>query len=213
MGIPVNTFIGLIDRFGIAGLPIQENRPTELNSTEQQTFQTAILGTEIPQGNATAERWLERGNQFWRLKRYKEAVEAFDKAIALKPEFIHLGYYGKGLALWYEGEYEAALASLELATATKPNFAPAFLWKSRVLQKLNRLEQALVAIEQAISWQNDNANLYSLKGNILSDLKRYSEAEAAYNQAIQLNPRSAFYIYRGKLYADQGKPQYFSVKR
>jgi S1-C subfamily serine protease len=90
LGIPVNTFIGLADRLGIAELPIQDNRPKELNSTEQQTFQYAILGTKIPQGNATAERWLERGNQLWRLSRYSEAVEAFDQAIALEPEFIHL---------------------------------------------------------------------------------------------------------------------------
>jgi tetratricopeptide (TPR) repeat protein len=105
------------------------------------------------------EFYLERGNQLWRLSRYSEAVEAFDRAIAIEPEFIHLAYYGKGLALGYEGKYEAALAILSLATEAEPNFAPAFLYKSSVLQKLNRLEEALVAIEQAISLQNNNANL------------------------------------------------------
>jgi tetratricopeptide (TPR) repeat protein/S1-C subfamily serine protease len=205
LGIPVNTFIGLADRLGIAGLPIQENRPKELNSSEQQTFVDAILGTKIPQGNATAERWLERGNQLWRLVRYSEAVEAFDRAIALKPEFIHLAYYGKGLALWYGEKYEAALASLSLATEAEPNFAPAFLTKSSVLQELNRLEEALIAIEQAILLQNNNANLYNEMGNILSNLKRYAQAEVAYKQAIKLNPRSSFYTNRGVMHISQGK--------
>jgi tetratricopeptide (TPR) repeat protein/S1-C subfamily serine protease len=205
LGIPVNTFIGLADRLGIAGLPIQDNRPRELNSNEKQTFVDAILGTKISQGNATPERWLERGNQLWRLDRFSEAVEAFDQAIALEPEFIHLAYYGKGLALEGEDENEAALESLELATETEPNFAPAFLGKSLVLRKLNRPEEALVAIEQAISLQNNNANLYNEKALILSELKRYPEAEAAHNQAIKLNPRSAFYSNRGVLYDNQGK--------
>jgi tetratricopeptide (TPR) repeat protein len=207
LGIPLNTFIGLADRLRVAGLPIQENRPKELNAAETQAFQDAILGTEIPQGNATAERWIERGNQLWRLSRYFEAVEAFDKAIALKPEFIHLAYYGKGLALGSQDEYEAALASLELATQTKSDFAPAFLYKSAVLQKLNQFEEALAAIEAAISLQPDNANLYNEKGYILSDLKRYAEGEVAYNQAIDKTPRSTFYNNRGLLYYNQGKPE------
>jgi tetratricopeptide (TPR) repeat protein/S1-C subfamily serine protease len=206
LGIPVNTFIGLADRLGIAGLPIQDNRPKELNSTEQQTFVDAILGTKIPQGNATAERWIERGNQLLRLLRYNKAVEAFDEAIALEPKFIHLAYYGQGLALWHEGELESALASLSLATEADPNFAPAFLYKSSILRSLNQLEEALVAIEQAISLQNNNANSYNEQGMILLNLKRYSEAEVAFNKAIQLSPRSAFYNNRGNLYDEQGKP-------
>jgi tetratricopeptide (TPR) repeat protein len=205
LGIPVNTFIGLADRLGIAELPIQENQPKKLNATEKETFQNAILETEIPQGNATAERWLERGNQLWRSSRFSEAVEAFDRAIALEPEFIYLAYYGKGLALGYEEKDKAALASLSLATEANPNFAPAFLHKSSILQQLNRPKEALVDIETAISQQQDNANLYNQKGAILSDLKHYGEAEVAYNQAIKLNPRSSFYTNRGGLYDDQGK--------
>jgi tetratricopeptide (TPR) repeat protein/S1-C subfamily serine protease len=211
LGIPINTFIGLTDRLKInSALPIQNNKPRELNSVETEAWQAAILGTEIPQGNAKAERWIERGNQLWRLRRYEEAVKAFDKAISLKPESIHLAYYGKGLALGYEREYEAALASFELATETAPNFAPAFFYKSLVLRDLNRLEEALIAIDKAIdiqkNSQQENVNLYSEKGGILSNLKRYGEAEVAYNQAIQRNPRSSFYNNRGLLYYNQGKP-------
>ena len=205
LGIPINTFIGLANRLKInSTLPIQDNRPREPNRPETEAFEAAVLGADIPQGNATAENWLERGNQLWRLDRNDEAVQAFDRAIALQPEFIHLAYYGKGLAL-FGNEDEAALASLELATETEPNFAPAFLTKSSVLRGLNRLNEALTAIETTISLHKDNANLYSEKGFILLKLKRYSEAEVAYNRAIQLNPRTAFYYNRGNLYDEQGE--------
>ena len=206
LGIPINTFIGLADRFEInASLPIQDNRPRELNSAEQKTFASAILDAEISQGNATAEIWLERGNQLWRLNRYDDAVEAFEQVMALEAEFIHLAYYGKGLALLYEQEYQAALASLELATKTQPNFAPAFLHKSEVLRRLNRLDEALVAIERAISLQKNQTNFYNQKGLILYDLKRYSEAEVAFSQAIKINSLSSFYNNRGIIYYTQGK--------
>jgi tetratricopeptide (TPR) repeat protein/S1-C subfamily serine protease len=207
LGIPVNTFVGLADRLKIKStLPIQDNKPRELNAAETQAFQDAILGTEIPEGNATAERWIERGNQLWRLARNNGAVQAFDRAIALNSKFIHLAYYGKGLALSAQKKHQEALASFELATETESNFVPAFFSKSSVLQRLNRLDEALVVIKKAISLQHDNANLYSEQGNILSNLKQYSKAEVAYNRAIELNSRSTFYHNRGVLYDNQGKP-------
>ena len=213
LGIPINTFIGLADRLQVnSTLPIQDNKPRQLNSAETQAFQDAVLGVEIPQGNATAEIWLERGNQLFRLRRYDEAVEAFERAIALKPEFIHLAYYGKGLALWGEnvalwGENEndeAALASLELATETQPDFAPAFLYKTMVLFNLRRLEQALVAIERAIEIEENNANLYVFQAAILSS---FELSEIALSQAIEIAPRSFYYYERAEFYRDQGKPE------
>ena len=207
LGIPINTFIGLADRLEITGLSIQNNRPRELSTAETEAFEGAILSTQIPQGNATAVRWLERGNQLWRLQRHDEAVKAFDKAVVLNPEFIHLAYYGKSLALWYKKESEVALASLEKATETQPNFVPAFFRKSLILSDLNQFFEALVAIDKAISLQQDNANWYNEKGLILFNLKQYSEAEAAYKKAIELSPRAAFYNNRGNLYKNQGKAE------
>ena len=224
LGIPVTTFIGLADRFEVEStLPIEEERPPQLSTSEIGAFQEAILGTEIPQGNATAEKWLERGNQLWRLQRYEEAVDAFDRVIVQEPEFVHLAHYGKGLALLHSRQLEAALESLLQATKTQPDFAPAFVAQSIVLLvlnrskealvaidsaitlQLNRSEEALVAIDSAITLQPYSANLYNQKGMILFDLKRYREALADYNRAIAINPNSAYYNYRSLVYADQGK--------
>ena len=180
LGIAVNTFLGLAKRFEIKSqqLQIEDNRPTEFSQAEKDTFEAAILSIEIPQGNAQAAQWLERGNQLWRLQRHQEAGQAFDRAIALNPEFIHLAFYGKGLALVYREEYQAALTSLERSIDANPNFTPAYQTKNTILQKLNRFDEALVAIEKAISLQNDNANLHNVKGIILSNLKRYPEAKS-----------------------------------
>jgi tetratricopeptide (TPR) repeat protein/S1-C subfamily serine protease len=206
LGIPVNTLIGLADKLAIGTqLPIVQNKLTELNPTETKAFEDAILSIKISQGNTTPERWLERGNQLWRLKRYDEAIQVFDKVIALKPEFVHLAYYNKGLALLYGDKNEAALASFEQATSADPNYALAFLHKSEVLKRLNQFDKALVAIDKAIALQKDNTNLYSQRGLILKNLKQYTAAEAALTTAINLNPRADFYNNRGAVYKEQGK--------
>lgn len=204
LGVPISTFLGLQDRFKITSqLLVQDNSPTALNPTEKEAFETAILGTEIPQGNTSAKRWLERGNQLWRLERYEEAVQAFDQAIKLDPEFIHLAHYGKGLALAYQSQYELALASLEQATNIQPDFASAFYTKCLVLRELNQLEDALIAIDHTIALEPQNAKWHFQKGFILEELKRYSAAEVAYTNAIEINSRAGFYNNRGNLYSDQ----------
>jgi tetratricopeptide (TPR) repeat protein len=142
----------------------------------------------------------------WRLRRYGEAVEAFDQAIAQKPEFfIDLAYYGKGLALGSGGQLKEAAAAWELAVKAKPDFVPAWNYLSVAYRELQQLDRALTAINQAINLEDGNPNLYNQKRGVLSDLKRYAEAELAISQAIKLSPRAAFYTNRGIVYADQQK--------
>ena len=205
LGIPISTFVGLKARLGVEEIsPVAENAPAELNSREQEAFETAILGTRIENNNATAKRWLERGNQLWRLARYKEAVAAFDKAIELnKAEFNYLAHYGKGLALLYQGKSELALASLERATTSNPKFAPAFNKKSAILEILNRFDEALVAIETAIAIEPKNANYHFVKAFIFEELKLLDKAITAYDKAIKISPRATFYGRRGMIYDQQ----------
>ncbi|MGK7896733.1 MAG: tetratricopeptide repeat-containing serine protease family protein [Xenococcus sp. (in: cyanobacteria)] len=195
LGIPINSFLALQKKFDLKQLQTQNTPVQVFNRRDKNDFETAILNVEIPQGNAETYQWLQRGNQLWRLKRYQEAVQVFDKAIALDPEFNYLAYYGKGLALWDQRANREALESLEQATIANPNFAPAFLAKSAVLSNLNQLESALVAINKAIALQVNNAYLYHQKGDILSNLKRYGEAKRAYNQAREKSPGYSNYIF------------------
>ncbi len=203
LGIPMNTCLGLQEKFDLKQLQIQDTPVNEFNSQEKNAFEAAILSVEIPQGNTETSQWLQRGNQLWRLKRYQKAVQAFEHASAPNAKSNYLAYYGKGMALKDQGANRAALKSFEQATIANPNFAPAFSDKSAVLSNLNQLESALDAINRAIAIQENNANLYDQKASILSSLKRYQEAEAAYNLAITKSPRANFYQNRGFVYFNQ----------
>ena len=207
LGISISTFIGLKARLGVGEISsVDKNAPAELNSNEQEALRAAILGTKIADSNATAKRWLERGNQLWRLLRYSEAVAVFDKVLELnEAEFNYLAHYGKGLALWSLDKDELVLASLVKATTSNSEFAPAFHDKSKVLQRLNRFDKALVAIDTAIAIEPKNANYYFQQAVILSDLKRLEEAIVASNRAIEIRPRAAFYNNRGAFYAERGE--------
>ncbi|HIK06567.1 MAG TPA: tetratricopeptide repeat protein [Trichormus sp. M33_DOE_039] len=205
LGIPTSTFLGLSTRLGVQAQKVETTVPLQLNAQQIKSIQEAILSTDISQGNTTASQWLERGNQLWRLRRYEEAVKAFDEAIKLKPSFVYLAYYGKGLVLGWNGKYQEAVAALKSATELKSDYISAWDTISVVYRKLNQPEKALVAIEKAIKIQPRNPNFYNEQYVVLDNLKRYAEAETAINKAIELNPRAAFYNNRGIFYYEQKK--------
>ena len=207
LGIPISTFLALATRLNTQAQKIETTPTPELNQQKVKSIQTAILSVDVSQGNTTASQWLARGNQLWRLRRYPEAIQAFDAAIKQKPKFIHLAYYGKGLALYWSGKDPEAITALQQAVQSQPDFVPAWNNLSLVYRESNQLDKALAAINQAIQLQPNNPKLYNQKYAVLSNLKRYREAEVAINKAIELSPRAVFYSNRGVVRADLGDKQ------
>ncbi|NJM73616.1 MAG: tetratricopeptide repeat protein, partial [Scytonema sp. RU_4_4] len=205
LGIPVSTFLGLATRFDVQAQKVETTSAPQLNPQQIKSIQEAVLSTDVSTGNTKANQWLERGNQLWRLRRYQEAVEAFEQAIKQNTSSIYLAYYGKGLALGWAGKYQEAQAALESAVKLKNNFVAAWQTLSIVYMSLNQLEQALVAIDKAIQLEPKNPNLYNEKWVVLKGLKRYAQASAAINKAIEISPRAAFYSNRGNLYYELQK--------
>jgi tetratricopeptide (TPR) repeat protein/S1-C subfamily serine protease len=204
LGIPMSTFLGLATRLGVQPQQVQNTRAPQLDTQQVKSIQQAVLSADVSKGNATATQWLERGNQLWRLRRFEEAVKAFDKAIKLEPS-LYLAHYGLGLTLNSWGKDQEAVAALEQAVRYKDCFAIAWALQSSVYRKLNQLDKALIAIDKAIQLQPKNPNLYNEKWVVLGSLKRYSEAEAAISKTIELSRRAVFFNNRGNLYYFQKK--------
>jgi len=133
----------------------------------------------------TKEEWLIEGAILMNLRRYEEALAAYEQAIRLDPNFAR-AYNGKGLTLNSLKRYEEAIAAFEQAIRLDPNNAEAYNFKGIALNSLKRYEEALAALEQAIRLDPNNALVYSFKGLTLYDLKRNQEAEQAFEKARQL---------------------------
>ncbi|MGL5941490.1 MAG: tetratricopeptide repeat protein [Waterburya sp.] len=182
-------------------LKIESNEP-HLDSKWQNDFAKAIESIEIPQNNAPPDRWLDRGNQLWRLLRYQEAEEAFEQAIKLNsnPNFVYLAWYGKGLALTEQNKYEEAIAAFEKAVRHKSDFYAALKLQALTIRELGKFDQALEVVNRAIKIKPENASLRSDRGGLLVKLGQFSAAEKAYTKAIDLEPQSIFYYDRSLLY-------------
>ncbi len=212
LGIPISTFIGLQERLKVKPQLLTTAQP-QVSQQQKQEISQAIAGVIVPNTNATADIWIERGGQLWRLRRSEEAIKAFDEAIKQNdPDNVYLAWYGKGLALFELSKYQTAIEALQQAINTLPkgedlkNFHSSILQQQSVVYRyLENYEQALTVINQAISLVPNNPNHYNEKWGVLSELKRYDEGLAAINQAIHLAPRAAWYGNRGVLYYNQQK--------
>ena len=145
----------------------------------------------------TPQEWFKEGYDFGELKRYEDAIVAYDHAIRLDPNYA-IAYHNKGLDLYNLKRYEEAIAAYDQALRLDPNYAVAYNNKGLALYSLKRYGDAVVVYDQALRLDPNYEDAYINKGNALGDLKRYEEAILAYDQVIRLNPNEAdAYINKG----------------
>src|SRR5262249_31035201 len=94
--------------------------------------------------------WLGRGNVFYYLKRYDDALAAFDKALLIKPDFENV-WLGRGNVFHELGRHDDALAAFGKALAIKPDLETAWLGRGNVLYDLKRYDESLAAYGEALS--------------------------------------------------------------
>ncbi len=226
LGIPISTFIGLQERLKVKPQLLTTAQP-QVSPQQQQEIIQAITGVIVPNTNAKADIWIERGGQLWRLRRSEEAIKAFDEAIKQNdPDNVYLAWYGKGLALFALDKYQPAIEALQQAINTLPKGEDLKEFHSSILQLQSNVydvlggfsksagrerearenyEQALTVINQAISLFPNSPKSYIIKRLVLDSLERYDEGLAAINQAINLAPRAWLYLTRAMYYQSPKK--------
>lgn len=96
----------------------------------------------------TKEEWIGEGDAFKKLKRYEEALAAYEEAIRLNPNDAE-SYKSKGSILYNLKRYEEALVAYGEAIRLDPTNASYHNNKGDAFDKLERYEEALAAYEEA----------------------------------------------------------------
>ncbi len=118
-------------------LPIQIT--SQIQTKDKET-------SSVPQ--KTKAQWLEEGNALEDLKRYNQALAAYEQAIRLDPKYT-FAVVGKGNVLWHLKRFEEALAVYEQAIRFDPNYAFAYHNKGLALDKLGKSSEAKLAYDKA----------------------------------------------------------------
>jgi tetratricopeptide (TPR) repeat protein len=135
-----------------------------------------------------------KGASLGNLGRNKEAVDCYDRAIALEPGFAG-AYNNKGASLVRLGRNEEAIDCYDRAIALESGYAEAYTNKGISLCKLGRYEEALDCFDHAIALKPDDADAHVNKGASLVNLGRPEEAIDCFDLAITLKPNQAIVHY------------------
>ena len=117
----------------------------------------------------------------------EEAIEAYNKALAIKPDYAE-AYYNMGNALKEQGKLEEAIEAYNKALAIKPDYAEAYNNMGIALQEQGKLEEAIEAYNKALAIKPDYAEAYNNMGDTLKEQGKLEEAIEAYNKALAIKP-------------------------
>ena len=111
-----------------------------------------------------------------RLAEHEKAIELYNKALAIKPDYVEV-YLNLGNLLKEQGKPEEAIEAYNKALAIKPDYAEAYSNMGIALQQQGKPEEAIKAYKNAIAMKPDNAeawnniffSLQAMKTQISSD--------------------------------------------
>jgi tetratricopeptide (TPR) repeat protein len=127
----------------------------------------------------------DRGIAFARMNRLDEAVQDYDTAIALNPDYAE-AYVNRGAAYADSNRFNEALQDYSRAVALQPDNARAYSNRAVVGLRTGRFNEALSDCDKAIALQPDYANAYLNRAYGRYLVKEFDKALADLNTCVQL---------------------------
>ena len=165
----------------------------------------------IPTNSTNAETIFTKGLSLANEGKISEALEAFNKAIELKPDYAD-AWYNKGVALAALGFHEKALEAYEKAIEINPDDDGAWYNIGVALEALGFYEKAIEAYDKVIKINPDDAEAWYSLGVAYSNLNRLDKALSLFNTAIKLKPNFAKAWYNKGLILRQKNNFHESLK-
>lgn len=135
-----------------------------------------------------ARELMDKGYSLTELGRLEEALEAYDRAIQLQPDYAW-AWARRARTLRLLERYEEALACYDRALTLDPNYAWAYNGKGIILDRLQRHEDALVCFTQATELNPRDVWYWYNRGDLLDKLGRRREAMDALQRGLSIDAR------------------------
>lgn len=142
--------------------------------------------------------WFNKGTLHLKQGRAMEALEAFDKSVAINgyPKAL----FSRAVLHQATGNTELALADIEKVLKKEPRNARAHCIKGDCLERKGFNKTAIEYYSKAIEYDSDEPIFYIRRGITFGKMKQYNLANGDFDVAILLRPNSGeAYYYRAIL--------------
>lgn len=128
-----------------------------------------------------------QGNRHLKAGAYKEAIEAYLKAIGYEPDNAQY-YYNLGLAYQYNRQKNEALEAYINAYTNNSNYGAAYVAAGNIQANLKQYDEALANYEKAAELNPADAKAHHGMGNVYLKKRKFSNAVDAFKKAVENNP-------------------------
>ncbi|MCE2672374.1 MAG: tetratricopeptide repeat protein, partial [Microcystis sp. 53598_E5] len=151
----------------------------------------SYLGFDYWKNSRNSLRYYQQGQTFYQLKRYTDALNYYDQALKINPDYLE-AFQGKADALLALQRYSEALIIYEKAIQINPDSAwPAWLGRGQALDKLGKNQEALESFERVLSLNPAASQAWQGKADIYLELQQYSAAQKALDKLLTFQQNDA----------------------
>jgi len=177
----------------------------------------AKLIQAVQEGDRTARMEFTLGAAYDQLKRPKDAIAAYKRAVELEPGDVP-SMNALGQALLSDNQFDAAMKQYKDIAAADPEDAGALVKIAEIQRRQGKYEDALTTIRQARKKDPENLEAGYNEGLLLDVLGHYDESAAVYEKMVEQtshangaytaeekNNRGIFLERLGAIYHEQNK--------
>lgn len=136
-----------------------------------------------------AKTAFDKGVKAFDEAKYQEALDAFEKAIELDPDFAE-AYRERGFLYGMQRKNEAAYADVAKAMKLAPKDGANYLNRAMLHINLEKdYSKAIEDLDQAIKLDPKNPKSFNVRGYARMMLRKYKEAIPDLKEVVRLNPK------------------------
>lgn len=171
----------------------------------------------VPESDRTARMEFTLGATYEQMKRPKDAIAAYQRAVDLQPDDVPT-LNALAQALLNDNQFDAALKTYNQIAAADPENAAPLIKISEIQRRQQKYEDALATIRKARKKDPENLEAGYDEGLLLDVLGHYDEAAATYSAMVdqtshangaytpdEKNNRGIFLDRLGSVYHEQNK--------
>lgn len=136
--------------------------------------------------------WHQLGRQYFVLRAYEKALQAFDYAILIDESFVG-GYLEKAKTLEFLARYEEAIETYKITLELDDPTSFVFLRMGECFLKINALEQAIESYEKAVHEDPLSDKVWAALSDAYFQKAAFSKSLHCINKALTIDELKATY--------------------
>ena len=166
---------------------VEEVQPENMGeSEEKEEEKEEHEKRDLMEGISSLSQLMTRGELYYKLKRYDEAVECFRALSEAKPNSKEI-WNMYGAALFMAGDYSTALEAFARAKEIDQHYRVALLNIAESRRITGSPHEALEILNSVLKEEKGNKILWIKRGKVLSDMEREGASVQSYSKVVDID--------------------------